>query len=61
MPDIEKVIKGWERCKRCQKQPAATSEEYAECEYTIGLYCGQDKLIHETIELLKEKKFSEVR
>jgi len=27
-----------------------------DCEYTVGLYCGQDKLVYETIELLKEQK-----
>lgn len=53
MPDIEKVIRGWERCRQ-HTCPALDSEEYKDCEYTVGLYCGQDRLIDETIELLKK-------
>ena len=55
MEDVEKIIKGWERCLECEKTPIGTSQAYAECEYTIGLYCGRDKLIWETIRALKEQ------
>lgn len=53
MIDVEKVIRGWERCSKgtC---PSFVSKEYAECEYTVGLYCRQDRLIADTLELLKE-------
>ena len=54
MPDINKIIKSWERCKECHMHPVGTSQAYLDCEYTIGLYCGQDKLIWDTLELLKE-------
>ena len=54
MADIEKVIRGWKRCSKgtC---PSYLSKEYAECEYTIGPYCGQDRLIADTLELLKDQ------
>lgn len=55
MADIEKVIKGLERCLK-HTCPDIYSKEYKECEYTVGLYCGQDKLLHEALELLKEKQ-----
>lgn len=55
MADVEKVIKGLERCLK-HTCPAIYSKEYKECEYTVGLYCGQDKLLHEALELLKELK-----
>lgn len=58
MPDLEKVLRGWERCKKCSMSPIAPQEAheaYYECEYTIGLYCGKDKLEYETIALLKEQ------
>lgn len=55
MPDIEKVIQGLERCLK-HTCPAIYSKEYEECEYTVGLYCGQDKLLHEALELLKEQQ-----
>jgi len=57
--DYEKVIRGWERCEKCNMSPIAPPEgtkAYLDCEYTIGPYCGKDKLIWETIELLKEQK-----
>ena len=57
MADKNKVIRGWERCKKCSMSPISTPEElkaYLDCEYTVGLYCGKDKLINQTIELLKE-------
>ena len=55
MADIEKVIRGLKRCSEgtC---PSIFSKEYEECEYTDGLYCRRDRLIAETIELLKEKE-----
>ena len=59
MTDLEKIIKAWERCKICDMRPIAPEEglkAYLECEYTIGKYCGQDKLIHETLKLLKEQE-----
>lgn len=59
MADLEKVLRGWERCKKCNMSPIApreAHEAYYECEYTIGLYCGKDKLVFETIELLDELK-----
>lgn len=55
MADIEKVIKGLERCLK-HTCPDIYSKEYKECEYTVGLYCGQDKLLHEALELLKEQQ-----
>ena len=55
MADIEKVIKGLERCLK-HTCPDIYSKEYKECEYTVGLYCGQDKLLHEALELLKEQE-----
>lgn len=58
MANSEKVIRGWERCKVCNLSITASDDEkkaYIECEYTIGQYCGKDKLIDETIELLKEQ------
>lgn len=55
MADIEKVIKGLERCLK-HTCPAIDSKEYEECEYTVGLYCGQDKLLNEALELLKEQQ-----
>ena len=56
MADIEKVIKGWERCEECRMHPFGTSQAYLDCEYTVGLYCGQDKLIWHTLEALKEQE-----
>ena len=55
MPDVEKVLKGWERCEKCNFASLLGDQKpYLECEYTVGLYCGKDRLIRETIELLKE-------
>ena len=56
MEDIDKIIRGWERCLECAKEPFGTSQAYVDCEYTIGLYCGKDKLIWATIRALKEQK-----
>ena len=55
MADFEKVIRGWERCMAgiC---PSPFSQEFKDCEYTMGLYCRRDKLIHDTIELLKAQQ-----
>lgn len=58
MADIEKVLRGIERCKKCTfpntLDPEGT-KAYLECEYTIGLYCGRDRLEMQTEELLKEQ------
>ena len=59
MPDIDKVINGLERCLVCNTSIIGTKEgqrAYIDCEYTIGLYCGQDRVIRESIVLLKEYK-----
>lgn len=56
MEDREKVIKGWERCKICDMCVIASPEgrkAYLECEYTTGLYCRKEKLIDDTLKLLK--------
>ena len=57
--DIEKVIKGLERCLICDISVVAPEEAqnaYLECEYTLGLYCGQKKLLRDAISLLKEQR-----
>ena len=57
--NVDKIIKGWERCKICNPSLIASPEgrkAYIDCEYTIGMYCGRDRLIYETIELLKEQQ-----
>lgn len=57
MVDVDKVIRGQERCKECNAAPAfGMNQAYIDCEYTIGLYCGQDKLRNETVEVLKSQK-----
>ena len=57
MADADKVIRGWKRCKECNMSPAfGLNQAYLDCEYTIGLYCGRDKLIFETIEVLKSQQ-----
>lgn len=55
MADRAKVIRGLERCLKgtC---PAVWSKEYADCEYTVGLYCGQQRLMFEALELLREQE-----
>ena len=55
MPDREKVIRGLKRCakKTC---PSFFSKEYAECEYTVSLFCCQDSLLNEAIELLENQE-----
>lgn len=53
MDGLEKIIKAWERCRECNSMPVGLSDAWVECEYTIGLYCAQDKLVNETLKLLK--------
>lgn len=58
MTDIEKVTRGIERCLVCNASPLAPAEAqkaYMDCEYTIGVYCGRDKLLRDTLELLQEQ------
>ena len=58
MADIDKVIKGWERCQVCNTSVLSDGQgkqAYLDCEYTMGLYCRQDKLIFDTLELLKSQ------
>ena len=60
MADAEKVLRGWERCKVCNMSLLATPEgrkAYVDCEYTVGLSCRRDKLIDDTITLLKENEW----
>ena len=57
MYDANKIIRGLERCRKCGTSPIASEEErkaYFDCEYTVGLYCGKDRLLFETIDLLKK-------
>ena len=59
MVDREKVIKGLERCLICNTSVIASAEgkkAYRDCEYTIGLYCGKDKLLRDALALLKEQE-----
>ena len=56
MTDREKVIRGWERCRKCHDAPMLFSESYRDCEYTRGMYCRQDILIEDTLTLLKEQE-----
>ena len=58
MVDRDKIIRAWERCQK-DTCPTLFSQEYFDCEYTMGLYCRKDKLIKDTIELLKEEKAAE--
>ena len=63
MSDIDMVIRGWERCKICDTSLLATEEAqkaYRECEYTTWLYCRRDRLIDDTIRVLKEVKKNDV-
>lgn len=56
---MDKVIKGLERCLICDISVIAPEEAqnaYRECEYTVGLYCGEKKLLREAITLLKEQE-----
>ena len=55
MKDVQKVIDGLERCLK-HTCPQVDSKEYYECEYTIGIYCGQDKLLRDAVETLKEQE-----
>ena len=55
----EKVIKGLERCLICDISVVASEEAqnaYRECEYTVGLYCEQKKLLRDALALLKEQE-----
>lgn len=64
MIDREKVVRGLERCLICSTSPISSAEElkaYIDCEYTVGLYCGKDRLLFETLELLKEPEAVEPR
>ena len=64
MSDIGKIIEAWERCKVCNMSLLATPEgrkAYLDCEYTIGMYCNNDKLVNQTIDLLKELKEQETK
>lgn len=57
--DIDKIIRGWKRCKVCSMSPIAPLESqkaYKECEYTTFIYCRRDKLIDDTIRILEEVK-----
>lgn len=59
MSDINKVIRGWERCKKCTFPSILDNEgnkAYLECEYTTGLYCRRDKLIDDTIYILTKSE-----
>ena len=53
---IDDIITAWERCNECRMHPVGLSQAYLDCKYTIGLYCGQDKLVWHTLDLLKELK-----
>ena len=57
--DMEKVIRGIERCLVCETSVMATEEgqkAYRECEYTTWLYCRRDNLLRDAIALLKEQE-----
>jgi len=55
MPDREKVLRRWDRCSKCL-YPSVFDQQFKDCEYTMGMYCRKDKLISETVELLKEQE-----
>ena len=64
MADINKVIQGLERCLVCEMSPIASAEgqkAYLECEYTIALYCGRDRLLLDALKLLKIMKAEQER
>lgn len=59
MPDREKIIRGLERCLICTTSVIASEEgekAYRDCEYTVGLYCRQDKLLRDVLSMLKEQE-----
>lgn len=59
MPDTDKIAKAWDRCNKCNMSLNADEEgrkAYLDCEYTVGMYCGKDRLIRETIDTLKEQE-----
>ena len=61
--DRNEIIKAWERCKKCDMSVLASEEgrkAYLDCKYTTGLYCRQDRLINDTIDLLKEQGETEL-
>lgn len=59
MIDMEKVKKALERCLICDISVVATPEAqkaYLECEYTVGLYCGQKRVLRDALALLNEQR-----
>jgi hypothetical protein len=59
MPDREKIIRGLERCLVCNTSAITSAEgekAYRDCEYTVALYCRQDKLLRDVLTLLKEQE-----
>lgn len=57
--DRQNIIKALERCLICDISVVATDEAqkaYLECEYTVGLYCGQKKVLQDALKLLKEQE-----
>ena len=59
MTDVEKVVKGLERCLVCDISVVASPEgekAYRDCEYTVGLYCKQKNLMRDAIKLIKEQQ-----
>ena len=64
MADIDKVIRGWEKCQVCNMSVLSDEkgkEAYRACEYTMGLYCRQDILIYDTLEVLRKCKENDKR
>jgi len=54
MTDKERILNAWDRCNKCTFPSVFGDQKpYLDCEYTIGLYCGQDRLVRETVELLR--------
>lgn len=59
MHDSEKVKKALERCLICDISVVAPEEAqnaYRECEYTVGLYCGQKKVLRDALSLLESQE-----
>lgn len=59
MAELDKVIKGLERCLVCDTSVIAPEEgqkAYIDCEYTVGLYCRRDRVLREAIDMLNEYK-----
>ena len=64
MPDREKIIRGLERCLVCNTSAITSAEgekAYRDCEYTVALYCRQDKLLRDALALLKQEAVKPVR